>query len=283
MELERTAARHWRGTEEQWLGGWLLRAAEGFTGRANSALPLGDPPGSLDDALDAVTRWYRARGLPSMISVPMPLGGALALDTELARRGWGVRPGPAFVMTATSTGRAAETEPETAPPGAELRIDAAMDAEWLRLQEQGRPPRARYDGGSGHRARIGGMGVRGCPPGKHCGSTPKGSSPRVVEQVLTSAPEQAFISFRGGDTAVAVARLSLAGGWAGIASVEVDPAHRRRGLGAAITGACRAEAFARGVNRVFLQVETGNDAARALYERCGFTYSHWYHYRVAPD
>lgn len=41
IELERTAAAHWRGTEEQWLGDWLLRAAEGFTGRANSVLPLG--------------------------------------------------------------------------------------------------------------------------------------------------------------------------------------------------------------------------------------------------
>lgn len=42
-ELEHIAARHWRGTEEDRLGGWLLRAADGFTGRANSALPHGDP------------------------------------------------------------------------------------------------------------------------------------------------------------------------------------------------------------------------------------------------
>ena len=62
--LERVAAQHWRGTEEEWLGGWLLRAAEGFTGRANSALPLADPGLPLDEALDAVTRWYAARGLP---------------------------------------------------------------------------------------------------------------------------------------------------------------------------------------------------------------------------
>ena len=38
IDLERVAAAHWRGTEEQWLGQWLLRAADGFTGRANSAL-----------------------------------------------------------------------------------------------------------------------------------------------------------------------------------------------------------------------------------------------------
>jgi hypothetical protein len=36
--LERAAAAGWRACEGEWLGGWLLRAAEGFTGRANSAL-----------------------------------------------------------------------------------------------------------------------------------------------------------------------------------------------------------------------------------------------------
>ena len=41
--LELLAARGWRGTEEARLGDWLLRAGGGFTGRANSALALGDP------------------------------------------------------------------------------------------------------------------------------------------------------------------------------------------------------------------------------------------------
>jgi hypothetical protein len=29
-------------------------------------------------------------------------------------------------------------------------------------------------------------------------------------------------------------------------------------------------------------VETDNAAAQAMYERCGFGYSHRYHYRIAP-
>lgn len=249
IELERTAAKHWRGTEEEWLGGWLLRAAEGFTGRANSVLPLGDPPGSLDDALRAVTGWYRDRGLPAMISVPMPLDGASTLDRELERRGWGLRSGPAFVMTADLPGPLGTpdgTGRDRTPPS--LRVDAEPDREWLRVH--------RYRGRS--------------------------DLPPVRLKVLTSAPSQAFISLREGATAVAVARLSLAGGWAGITSVEVERAQRRRGLGTAITAACCAEAFARGAHRVFLQVETGNEAAKGLYERCGFSYAHRYHYRLAP-
>jgi len=74
-ELEHIAARHWRGTEEERLGGWLLRAADGFTGRANSALPLGDPGMPFDAALATVTRWYRARALPPMIVIPSAAGG----------------------------------------------------------------------------------------------------------------------------------------------------------------------------------------------------------------
>ena len=55
-DLEEAAAGGWRAPEEtrmkgdwsgqgRWVGdgGWLLRAAAGFTGRANSALAAGDP------------------------------------------------------------------------------------------------------------------------------------------------------------------------------------------------------------------------------------------------
>ena len=43
QDLERAAALHWQAPETERLGEWRLRAADGFTGRANSALPLGDP------------------------------------------------------------------------------------------------------------------------------------------------------------------------------------------------------------------------------------------------
>jgi hypothetical protein len=102
-ELERAAAAHWRGTEEERLGDWLLRAAGGFTGRANSALAVGDPGMPLPGAVGAVTAWYRARGLPPMIAVIMAMDGEdQGLDHFLAERGWATRPGPAFVMTATA-------------------------------------------------------------------------------------------------------------------------------------------------------------------------------------
>src|SRR5262245_42317938 len=42
LELEEIAGSGWQGFESSWLGRWLLRASAGFTGRANSVLPLGD-------------------------------------------------------------------------------------------------------------------------------------------------------------------------------------------------------------------------------------------------
>ena len=102
-DLERAAARHWQAPEIEPLGEWLLRAADGFTGRANSALPLGDPGLPLPEAVTAVAGWYRRRHLPPMIVLPQ---GAAPdpLHDHLTERGWVPRPGPAFVMIAPAAG-----------------------------------------------------------------------------------------------------------------------------------------------------------------------------------
>jgi N-acetylglutamate synthase len=85
-ELERLAARTWRGIEEEALGDWLLRAGGGFTGRANSVLVTGDPGQPLPGAVAAVTRWYAVRGLRARAQVPLP--GAEEADAAFAAAGW---------------------------------------------------------------------------------------------------------------------------------------------------------------------------------------------------
>ena len=84
--LERLSARSWRGLEEEDFGDWLLRAGGGFTGRANSALAVGDPPGPLDAAVAEVGRWYAARDLRPQAQVPLP--GSEAADAAFAAAGW---------------------------------------------------------------------------------------------------------------------------------------------------------------------------------------------------
>ncbi|MGW0709099.1 GNAT family N-acetyltransferase [Streptomyces sp. NPDC002643] len=88
-ELARVAARGWQPVEREPLGDWELRAAAGFTRRANSVLPLGDPGIPLDEALTAVRRWYADRGLPAYIQPATGTEGTQErLCAEVERRGW---------------------------------------------------------------------------------------------------------------------------------------------------------------------------------------------------
>ena len=50
----------------------MLRASRGFTQRANSVVTAGSPGMPLAAALDAVERWYAARGLPPNLTVAGP-------------------------------------------------------------------------------------------------------------------------------------------------------------------------------------------------------------------
>jgi ribosomal protein S18 acetylase RimI-like enzyme len=50
----------------------------------------------------------------------------------------------------------------------------------------------------------------------------------------------------------------------------VSPRARGRGVGEALVAAVLEEARRRGKSEVVLEVTSGNAAARALYERCGF-------------
>jgi N-acetylglutamate synthase len=247
-DLEEAAAGGWRAPEETRLGCWLLRAAGGFTGRANSALATGDPGVPLADAVAEVSRWYTARGLPAMVSVAYPIGGPQdsSLDGFLAARGWLVRSRAATVMTATPHAVAGQTAEAAA--AVRIDLDAEPDEPWL----------ARYR-------------YRGQPP------------PPIARRLLLSAPWQRFASAREGGRTIAIGRVAAAGGWAGLTAVEVDPRHRRRGLGRAITGALAAAAVQRGAEGLYLQVEDDNAAARALYRQAGFVDHHGYHYRVVPD
>ena len=103
-DLERLAARTWRGLEEEPYGDWLLRAAAGFTGRANSVLVVGEPPEPLDRAVATVRRWYEQRGLRPRAYIPSP--GGEQTDAALAEAGWS-RLEDNLVLTAPLTGWAA--------------------------------------------------------------------------------------------------------------------------------------------------------------------------------
>lgn len=66
--VEHAAALAWPGTEHQWLDGWLLRAADGVTLRANSAVPL--DMFAQPATIPAIIDWYAQRGLVPWLALP---------------------------------------------------------------------------------------------------------------------------------------------------------------------------------------------------------------------
>lgn len=84
--LEHACADAWPALVDEPLGQWRLRAAGGFTGRANSALTLGDPGVPIREALTQVESFARINGIPARAHV---VTGA-PVEADLARAGWTV-------------------------------------------------------------------------------------------------------------------------------------------------------------------------------------------------
>lgn len=134
--LELAADEAWPAPVHDRLGGWLLRSAEGWTGRANSALPIGDPDRPLEQALDAVERWYADRGRQPLVNVPLPL--AAPVGAALDARGWTARP-----LTLVQAGPIARIP----SPGREVVLREAPNDGWLSIaasRKQGLPPAAMH-------------------------------------------------------------------------------------------------------------------------------------------
>jgi ribosomal protein S18 acetylase RimI-like enzyme len=247
-ELVRISARSWPAPETAALGGWTLRAASGFTRRANSVLPVGDPDRPLGQALAAATAWYDRHGLPTYVQV---CSEDRELDAELAARGWTVE-AAALVRTAPLAPVVdAVAAPERAAPAAGgVLLSRELGPAWL----------ARY-----HRA---------VDPAK----LPAASA------VLSGGPSVWFATVPGPDGAepAAIGRCVVDGRWAGFAAVEVAQEQRRRGLATQVMAALARAAAGEGADLAYLQVEPENSGALALYDRLGFADHHGYHYRRGP-
>ncbi len=101
---------------------------------------------------------------------------------------------------------------------------------------------------------------------------PAWSSTARLEGLTAGVRDGSLRAFliRSSGAPVAVARLSLRGGSAGLYGIGVRPGRRRQGLGGLVTAIAMRAALARGGRLVWLSVEDGNTAARTLYERFGF-------------
>jgi len=239
-ELALVTARAWQPVESELLGDWRLRAAGGFTRRANSVLPLGDPGLPLGEALGRVRRWYEDRGLPAYVQAATGAEGTQErLCAGLEEHGW--RREVSAEVRIAALAPAGDLDADVSA----VRTARQPDEAWL----------SRYQ--------------RSGTPGPH------------VRTVLGSGPSVWFASVPGDGPAgvpAAIGRCVVDGRWAGFMAVEVGPEHRRRGLATAVMTALARTALDEGASAAWLQVESDNEGARALYDRMGFATHHRYHH-----
>jgi N-acetylglutamate synthase len=239
--LEAAASLGWQAFETSNIGGWLLRAASGFTGRANSCLPLSSPGMPLAEAVARVERWYEDRGLKPAFQVPEPLGAEL--DEYLDGAGWLHSTEDVLVMVAAVDVVAAFWRTDLPS----VVVMSLPDDAWLALYRGGNlpPPAQRVlinadtvgfasIDHQGHRHAIGRGAVTNAPDGRR---------------------------------------------WLGLTAVEVTPDARRRGLGSQVMAGLAQWARQHEATDVYVQVAEPNTAAVATYQRLGFTEHHRYHYR----
>ncbi|MFG2509201.1 GNAT family N-acetyltransferase [Streptomyces rubiginosohelvolus] len=241
-ELAAVTARAWQPVESEALGDWRLRAAGGFTRRANSVLPLGDPGLPLGEAFGRVRRWYEERGLPAYVQTATGAEGTQELlCAELEEHGW--RREISAEVRIAALAPVGDREAEVSA----VRLTREPDAAWL----------ARYQ--------------RFTTPGPHVLRV-LGSGPSVWFATVPGS----------GDAPDAIGRCVVDGRWAGFMAVEVAPEQRRRGLATTVMTALARRALDEGAWAAWLQVEEDNEGARALYDGMGFAGHHRYHhYRSA--
>jgi GNAT superfamily N-acetyltransferase len=246
--LELVMAQHWQAAEQDWLGGWLLRATGGFTNRANSVLAVGEPGMPLDVAVLEVSDWYAERGLRPVAAAPEPrldeedTEQLLAAAGAFEAAGWRPIEGAGAVVMTGATGELRGAG-RGLPNGLTLELRDSPDAAWI--------DQYHYRGQA-----VPEHGIR----------------------LLTSAPQQVFVSIRDGDRVAGVVRGSMAERWAGLTAMEIDPDYRRQGLASTLIAAIAEWSWRQGARSIQLQVGETNDVARQLYLANGFEAHHPYAY-----
>jgi len=241
-EIEEASNATWPAAEMVNLGGWVLRASNGYSHRANSALPLGgppfgEPPGDLNAAIDQVRDFYVSRMLTPLFQLPLP--SYEALDVALEESGWH-RKLTVSVQTVELSALNLETQ-----HGVEILM--RPNDEWLAL----------------HQRELGRDGLQ----------VLNGGDPFFAAVYLPNPV--------GGDLELAaIGRGAIYKGWCGITSIRTAESFQRRGLAQSVIKALAKEAVARGADRAFLQVSVDNEPALSLYGRLGFNQHHTYNYRA---
>jgi GNAT superfamily N-acetyltransferase len=243
LAIERAAFEAWPAAEVQALGGWRLRFNHGVTNRGSSVWA---GPGACDvplaERLARVEGFYAERESTACYQLS-PASDPPGLDAALAARGY-----ESFAPVSVEVAPVEHVAALAPPSELEARCSDALFEEWFDV--------------SGRRGRF------------------QGEAVAVYRALLERLHGRAgFAIARVGGQPAAVGLAVASPPWVGVFSMLTLPGFRGQRLGEAVLGAIGRWAEDRGAARVYLQVETENAPARALYARAGFEPCYEYHYR----
>jgi ribosomal protein S18 acetylase RimI-like enzyme len=241
--LQERVARALTAEHVQHVEGWWLRYSTSRSWWRGTVLPHSDV--SRDELLRMIgvaESFYAGFGAAPRFQITSGACPA-ELDTVLAERGYR-RDSPMLLQTALT----ADVEGQARSSGPTVQLSDRPTREWFE---------AWY-------AVHGGHGDR------------QTEWDRFGRVTLPSA----YAAALDGDEVIAAGRAVADTGWAGVIGLATLPAARRRGAGRNMLASLAGWAGGQGADHLYLQVETGNDAARRLYERTGFTELADYHYRT---
>jgi N-acetylglutamate synthase len=243
-DLQRHALLGWLGWHEP-LGEWTLRAAGGFTRRANSCHAVGDPGIPIRQAVEQIIAYAAAHGIPPMAQVIEDSSEEHTLEDL----GWiAVREPIAVLVCRLADFLLAR------PAQSRMPVTERLEPDWEEAFQRSRPNSAD--------PTIVRMILDGSPPRAFAAA---------AGDHISDHPEL-----------VAIARGHRSADWLGLASIWTHPDHRRRGLATAMMAALGHWAARQGARFAYVQVATANEPAIGAYTTLGFAHHHRYRYLAPP-
>jgi ribosomal protein S18 acetylase RimI-like enzyme len=249
-DLEERGLNAWPALQTLFVQGWVVRFAQGYTKRANSACALGPDAAPLTRIGPDIEAFYRRNGQKLVFRLS-PLA-APDDDTWLDERGYR-QIEPTHVMRREGL----PDRSPAPPPGFTLAFAEHPDDAWING----------FTAGDRH-----------------------GTAGRETLRLMLDAlrPPAFFATLIHGDTvqpgsACGYGIAVIERGGVGLFDIQIARELHGRGLGRFLVEAMLARARNSGADHAWLQVLAANAPACALYARLGFVPLYGYSYRVRPE
>jgi N-acetylglutamate synthase len=242
--MEELSMNAWPALRQAFHDGWVLRFADGYTGRANSVHAIYEGKLDVTDKLEFCRRRYAHVGLPlqfRLTAAAQPTG----LDGHLERLGF-----RAFNHTSVQV-KDLSADDETASDGADASGTPRRTEPWTEAVV------------------------------RFTALSPRHATTLAAILDHQSLPAHFATVYEAGE-AVACGLAVLEDEWAGLFDIVTREERRRRGYGNRLVRHLLGWARRQGATRAYLQVMLHNAPALRLYERLGFREAYQYWYRAAP-